>query len=114
MRDTNGAVYGVTYKWRPDNSDADLLTTNLTEAIPIITPNGLITQLWYFPSPSDCLQCHTAAANYVLGVNARQLNGDNTYPNGVTDNQLRALNRAGLFYPAWTRRGFRTSNNSPP
>ena len=100
VRDTNGAVYGVTYKWRPDNSDADLLTTNLTEAIPIITPNGVITQLWYFPSPSDCLQCHTAAANYVLGVNARQLNGDYAYPNGVTDNQLRALNRAGLFYPA--------------
>jgi uncharacterized repeat protein (TIGR03806 family) len=100
VRDTNGAVYGVTYKWRADYSDADLLTTNLTEAIPITTPSGVITQMWYYPSPSDCLQCHTPVANYVLGVNARQLNGDMTYPNGVTDNQLRALNRTGLFYPA--------------
>jgi uncharacterized repeat protein (TIGR03806 family) len=100
VRDTNGAVYGVTYKWRPDYSDADLLYTNLTEAIPILTPGGVITQMWYYPSPSDCLQCHTPVANYVLGVNARQLNGDMTYPNGVTDNQLRALNRTGLFYPA--------------
>ena len=76
-------------------------TTNLTEAIPILTPGGVITQMWYYPSPSDCLQCHTPAANYVLGVNARQLNGSLTYPNGVTDNQLRALNRAGIcFYPA--------------
>jgi hypothetical protein len=100
VRDTNDAVYGVTYKWRADNSDADLLTTNLTEAIPIQTPGGLVTNMWYYPSPSDCLQCHTAPANYVLGVNARQLNGNLTYSNGVTDNQLRALNRAGLLYPA--------------
>jgi mono/diheme cytochrome c family protein len=100
VRDTNGAVYGVTYKWRPDYSDADLLFSNLTEAIPIITPTGVVTQNWYYPSPSDCLQCHTPVANYVLGVNARQINGTMTYSNGVTDNQLRALNRTGLFYPA--------------
>ncbi len=100
VRDTNGAVYGVTYKWRSDYSDADLLSTNLTEAIPIQTPGGMVTNFWYYPSPSDCLQCHTAVANYVLGVNARQLNNNMTYPNGVTDNELRAINRAGLFYPA--------------
>ena len=100
VRDTNGAVYGVTYKWRADNSDADLLTASQTEPIAIATPGGIVTQMWYYPSPSDCLQCHTPAANYVLGVNARQLNGNFAYPNGVTDNQLRALNRAGLLYPA--------------
>jgi uncharacterized repeat protein (TIGR03806 family) len=100
VRDTNGAVYGVTYKWRSDYSDADLLTTNLTEPILIQTPAGAYTNLWYYPSPSDCLQCHTAVANYVLGLNARQLNTDFSYPNGVTDNELRSLNRTGLLYPA--------------
>jgi uncharacterized repeat protein (TIGR03806 family) len=100
VRDTNGAVYGVTYKWRPNNSDADLLSTSQTQTIPIITPNGVITQNWYYPSPSDCLQCHTGVANYVLGLNARQLNGNLAYPNRATDNQLRTLNRAGLLYPA--------------
>jgi hypothetical protein len=77
-----------------------LLTNSLIEPIFIQTADGGYTNLWYYPSPSDCLQCHTAPANYVLGVNARQLNRDFSYPNGVADNELRALNRAGLLYPA--------------
>lgn len=95
--DADGGVYGVTYKWRADNSDADLLASNLTEAIPIQTPTGVRTQQWYYPSRQDCLVCHTANAGYVLGVKTRQMNRDFAYPSGVTDNELRAWNHLGLF-----------------
>ena len=60
VRDINDGVYGLTYKWRPDNSDADLLTNKLTEEIAIKCGNGSTRmQTWYYPSRQDCLTCHT-------------------------------------------------------
>jgi uncharacterized repeat protein (TIGR03806 family) len=103
VRNPSGSVYGVTYKWRPDNRDADLLTDSLNEPITITNADhSTWTQTWYYPSPLDCLTCHTPAANYVLGVKTRQLNRTLTYGSGVTDNELRALNHIGLFNPAFS------------
>ncbi|MEP6885388.1 MAG: chitobiase/beta-hexosaminidase C-terminal domain-containing protein [Gammaproteobacteria bacterium] len=101
VSDEAGGVYGAVYRWRADNSDADLLTTSRTEQIAIKTAAGdTRTQSWYYPSRPDCLACHNAKTSGVLGPKARQLNRTFTYPSGVSDNQLRAWNHIGLFAPA--------------
>jgi uncharacterized repeat protein (TIGR03806 family) len=99
VREAGGSVYGATYKWRADQTDAELLPTNFTEQFVIRTSTGTRTQTWYYPSRQDCRTCHTDKAGGVLGVKTRQLNCDFTYPGGTTDNQLRAWNHIGLFTP---------------
>lgn len=101
MYEGAGRVYGATYKWRADESDADLLTTSLTEDISIKTVAGeRRNQTWYYPSRQDCLTCHTVKAGGVLGVKTRQMNRDFAYSSGVTANQLRTLSRLGLLEPS--------------
>jgi uncharacterized repeat protein (TIGR03806 family) len=95
--DDSGEVYGATYKWRPDNSDADLLETNLTEDVTIRTAKGTRTQQWYYPNRTDCLTCHTANAGLVLGVKTRQLNRVFDYADGKHENELVAWRNKGLF-----------------
>ncbi len=97
VRTADGSVYGATYKWRPDNQDADLLATNLTEPIVIETAHGLRIQNWYYPSREDCRTCHTDRTGGVLGVKSRQLNCDLTDAAGVAENQLHRWSRLGLF-----------------
>jgi uncharacterized repeat protein (TIGR03806 family) len=100
VRDSTGGVYGVTYKWKPDNADAELLSSNLTETFQVRTRTGVRTQTWYYPSRQDCQTCHSATAGGVLGLKTRQINRDLCFPGRIVDNQLRAWNHIGLFEPA--------------
>lgn len=98
----NGRVYGLTYRWRADQSDADLLTVAETASYTIDTADGgQRQQSWLFPSRADCLQCHTEGAAGFLGLRTHQQNRDFEYPStGRTDNQLRTMNGLGMFAPA--------------
>ncbi|MGB6355964.1 MAG: chitobiase/beta-hexosaminidase C-terminal domain-containing protein [Steroidobacteraceae bacterium] len=96
--DGAGGVYGVVYKWRSDDSDADLLSASRTESIPIKTPAGEVrNQTWYYPSRPDCMECHNVHTTGVLGVKARQMNRAFTYPTGISDNEIRTWNHLKMF-----------------
>ena len=94
-------IYGVTYRWREDQLDADLLNHDagpgMDEDIPIRTASGALrNQRWHYPSRSECRQCHTSAAGLILGVQTRQLNRP-LANDGHGINQLNAWSHAGLF-----------------
>jgi uncharacterized repeat protein (TIGR03806 family) len=83
--------YGVTYRWRADNSDADLQDANSFRE-----PVG--GQTWHYPSRSECGRCHNSDANYVLGPKTAQLNRPFHYASsGLTANMVSTLQGLGLF-----------------
>jgi uncharacterized repeat protein (TIGR03806 family) len=99
-----GHVYGVVYKWRADESDAELLPDSLTEQVAVRTRSGRRMQTWYYPSRKDCLVCHNSRTSGVLGVKTRQLNREYAYPSGNaypagTRNELQEWNALQLFDP---------------
>ena len=89
-------VYGLSYKWRADQSDADLVAEGgLTEAIPTSTP----AQMWRYPSRGECVTCHTQAGGLALSFNTPQMNRAHNYGGGAV-NQIQALSDAGYFSAA--------------
>lgn len=89
---------GFTYRWNGAETEATLLTGRDSELITVQTPSGPRQQRYEYPSQTDCLQCHTQAAGFVLGVKTRQLNRNRLFAaSNVTDNQLRAWNHIDLF-----------------
>ena len=91
---------GATYRWRGDQSDADLVTSGSIGSFTTVDPatGAAVTLNWVFPSPAQCLACHTQASGRVLGLKTQQLNRSHTYASsGVAANQLRTLDHIGVF-----------------
>ncbi|MDH5675438.1 MAG: PQQ-dependent sugar dehydrogenase [Myxococcales bacterium] len=82
VKTTAGEGYGLSYAWRPDGADADLVTESRVEQVG--------DARWNFGASSDCNACHTKSNGFVLGISTRQLN---------RGNQLVELRRQGFFEP---------------
>jgi uncharacterized repeat protein (TIGR03806 family) len=96
MRHNNGAWAGYTYEWNAGGTDATRVVGGKTVQ--------LAGQPWQFPSEAQCLQCHSVAAGYTLGLEIGQLNGDFGYPApGRTANQLTTLNAIDTLTPVLTQ-----------
>jgi hypothetical protein len=81
---------GYSYRWREDESDADLVAATGDRRF-------FDDQVWSFPTRSQCLDCHSTASGRSLGLETAQLNGTFVYPNGKSANQIATLARIGLF-----------------
>jgi uncharacterized repeat protein (TIGR03806 family) len=94
MRHPDGEWAGYSYEWNDAQTDATRVVGG-KEA-----PKGL-TNDWIFPSESECLICHTAAAGRSLGIETAQLNSNFTYPaTGRSANQLLTHSGIGTITPA--------------
>ena len=87
------------YKWRPDQSDADLLSTYEYELIDLEHPIGDASQINYlYPDPYSCRACHGFVEERgPLGPRLNQFNFEYTYPDGRSANQLSALIEAKIL-----------------
>ena len=94
---TGSETYGASYRWREDQSDADLVPPEGAEFDLAVTVDGVgRTQRWRVPGWNDCLSCHAPGSGPARAFDLRQLNRTVTH-GAVTENQLRQLRSAGYL-----------------
>jgi len=92
MRHPDGVWAGYTYQWNGAQTQATRVTGGAT-----VDVGG---QTWIFPSEAQCMQCHTQAAGFSLGLETAQLNGTHQYPQtGRSANQITTLNAINALTP---------------
>ncbi|HEX5104799.1 MAG TPA: PQQ-dependent sugar dehydrogenase, partial [Pirellulaceae bacterium] len=99
-----GEWVGYSYLWNDEQTDAELVATEGADRefeirVPRSreNPDGLSRQKWRYPSRTECMVCHSRAANFVLGLTELQMNKDHDYGHGHVENQLAVLERLGML-----------------
>lgn len=80
------------YVWNDEQTDAELAPA---EGIELDTVVG--GHRWKVPSRSDCMFCHSRAANFVLGLSSAQMNRPFAYSEDFSANQLQVIDDLGFF-----------------
>lgn len=104
-----GEWAGYSYRWNDEQTDAELVAAEGAD-------QKVGQQVWHFPSRTDCMVCHSRAANFVLGLSERQMNKEHDY-GGVVEHQFHALERLGVLkittmaadYPAKIKADLKTA-----
>ncbi len=94
-----GEWFGYSYEWNDNQTDGTLVEItgkdrDFTIRDPAAT-DGVRKQTWRYPSRTECMVCHSRAANFVLGLSTLQMNRDHDY-GGSVDNQFRVFEHLGL------------------
>ena len=90
-------LYGLTYKWNAAQTDATLVGEDgADESISIRDGATVRTQVWRYPSRSECLACHSGVGGFAAGFNTHQLNRPRD-DGGTPVNQILWLNQMGYF-----------------
>lgn len=98
-----GEWTGYSYVWNDEQTEATLVDGGgLDREYAIQDPaadGGVRTLAWRYPSRTECMICHTRAANYVLGLQTLQMNRDHDYARvgGRIANQLATLEHLGML-----------------
>lgn len=89
-----GEWAAYSYRWNNEQTDATLVP-RVGEDRAVQLGDGS-TRKWRFSSRTECLSCHSRAANYVLGLTELQANRDRS-GGALGQNQLQAFDRMGIF-----------------
>ena len=96
------------YVWNEDQTDAELAPAEGLELDTVVGGHP-----WKVPSRSDCMFCHSRAANFVLGLGTAQMNRDLTYSDEFTANQLQVMDDLGFFLRKGAARRTSTMRGEP-
>ena len=95
--------FGYSYAWNDEQTEGTLVEGKGRDReyalkVPKSNqyPDGVRRQTWHYPSRTECMICHSRAANWVLGLTDFQMNKVHQYGK-VADNQMRVLENLGLL-----------------
>jgi uncharacterized repeat protein (TIGR03806 family) len=95
-----GTWQGMSYTWDAAQKTATAAPGGevLTRSWIDVNGQAVTTNAYLVPSVSQCFECHQDSDVFEpIGPKARNLNGDHTYPDGGTQNQLADWTQEGLL-----------------